>query len=121
MRTLPIPPSPRAALAALVLSAAAAIAQEPAATEVPWDDSLPPGTQAHVDRALAETPRHGEWVDIAIADGTKLNTWVVYPERKDKAGVVLVIHDIRGMSDWIRAVGDQLAQDGFIAVVAAIQ
>jgi carboxymethylenebutenolidase len=52
-----------------------------------------------------------------MADGTRLNTWVVYPERKDKAGVVLVIHDIRGMSDWIRALGDQLAQDGFIAVV----
>jgi carboxymethylenebutenolidase len=106
----------RAALAASVLTAAA-LAQDPAAVEMPWDDALPPGTQAHVERALAETPRHGEWVDIALSDGTKLNTWVVYPERKDKAGVVLVIHDIRGMSDWIRAVGDQLAQDGFIAVV----
>src|SRR6185295_15492351 len=40
-----------------------------------------------------------------------------YPERKDKAGVVLVIHDINGMRDLPRAVGDQLAQDGFIAIV----
>ena len=42
---------------------------------------------------------------------------MVYPERAQKAGVVLVIHDIRGMSDMARAMGDQLAQDGFIAVV----
>ena len=46
-----------------------------------------------------------------------MKTWVVYPERKEKAGVVLVIHDIRGMADWPRALGDQLAQDGFIAIV----
>jgi carboxymethylenebutenolidase len=107
--------------AALALAAAVAVpvrAQDPQpAADVPWNDALPPGTPAHVERALAETPRHGEFADIALPDGGKLNTWVVYPERKDKAGVVLVIHDIRGMSDWIRAVGDQLAQDGFIAVV----
>ncbi len=42
---------------------------------------------------------------------------MVYPERAQKAGVVLVIHDIRGMSDIARAMGDQLAQDGFIAIV----
>ena len=114
--TLVASPS-RAALLALFCSTSLALAQESAPTEVPWDDTLPPGTAAHVTRALAESSRHGEWVDIGMRDGAKLNTWVVYPERKDKAGVVLVIHDIRGMSDWIRAVGDQLAQDGFIAVV----
>jgi carboxymethylenebutenolidase len=109
--------SPSHAALALLCSTCVALAQETATTDVPWDDAVPPGTAAHVERALAESSRHGEWVDIALADGTALNTWVVFPERKDKAGVVLVIHDIRGMSDWIRAVGDQLAQDGFIAVV----
>lgn len=111
------PCSSLAAAAAFVCSFAIAVAQQAKSIEVPFDEKLPPGTPAHVERALADTPRHGEWVDIAMADGTRLITWVVYPERKDKAGVVLVIHDIRGMSDWIRAVGDQLAQDGFIAVV----
>ena len=100
-----------------LLCAASVLAQGGKPADVPWDDTLPPGTPAHVERALADSPRHGEWVDIALADGTKLNTWVVFPERNSKAGVVLVIHDIRGMSDWIRAVGDQLAEDGFIAVV----
>ncbi len=99
------------------LLAAVLGAQQPAPVEVPWDDSLPPGTAAHVERALAESSRHGEYVDIPLPDGGKLNSWVVYPERADKAGVVLVVHDIRGMSDWIRAVADQLAQDGFVAIV----
>ncbi|MCA8965217.1 MAG: dienelactone hydrolase family protein [Planctomycetes bacterium] len=102
-------------LSIMTLSLGVGVAQQ--AVEVPWDDSLPPGTAAHVERALAESSRHGEWVDIDLPGGGKLNTWVVYPERADKAGVVLVIHDIRGMSDWARAVGDQLAQDGFVAVV----
>lgn len=111
-RLLPFP-----AIALILAAAGRAQGRESAAIDVPWNDALPPGTAAHVTRALDESSRHGEFVDIALADGKQLNTWVVYPERADKAGVVLVIHDIRGMSDWIRAVGDQLAQDGFVAVV----
>lgn len=88
-----------------------------AADGVPWNDAVPPGTAEHATRALEESSRHGEWVDIALPDGTMLNSWVVYPERPDPAGVMLVIHDIRGMRDLPRALGDQLAQDGFIAIV----
>lgn len=85
--------------------------------DVPWNDAIPAGTVDHASRALKESPRHGEWVDIKMADGTALKSWVAYPERSTKAGVVIVIHDIRGMADLTRAVGDQLAQDGFIAIV----
>ena len=85
--------------------------------EVPYNDAIPAGTAEHAARALKESPRHGEWADIKMADGVVLKSWVVYPERAQKAGVVLVIHDIRGMSDMARALGDQLAQDGFIAIV----
>jgi len=90
--------------------------QQPAA-EIPWNDKIPAGTAAHATRALAESPRHGEWVDIKLPDGTALKSFVVYPQRPDKSGVVLVIHDINGMRDIPRAVGDQLAEDGFIAIV----
>jgi carboxymethylenebutenolidase len=56
-------------------------------------------------------------MDVAVPGMDKaLRTWVVYPERKDKAGVVIVIHEIFGLTDWIRSVADQLAADGFIAV-----
>lgn len=95
----------------------AAPATPPAQVVVPWNDAIPAGTADHAARALKESPRHQEWVKIKMADGTDLNSFVVYPERADKAGVVIVIHDIRGMADIPRAVGDQLAQDGFIAIV----
>jgi carboxymethylenebutenolidase len=45
-----------------------------------------------------------------------VRAWVVYPERRAKAPVVVVVHEIYGLSPWIRAVADQLAADGFIAV-----
>lgn len=89
----------------------------PAPIDVPYNDAIPAGTMDHAARALRESPRHGEWVDIAMPGGGALKSWVVYPERSTKAGVVLVIHDIFGMRDLPRAVGDQLAQDGFIAIV----
>jgi carboxymethylenebutenolidase len=87
------------------------------AIEVAWDDSIPAGTADHATRQMAETKRKGEWVDIAMKDGTKLHSWVTYPDGTAKAGVVLVIHDIFGLADVTRAVGDQLAQDGFISIV----
>lgn len=76
---------------------------------------LPPGEEEAKAR-LESSSRHGEFVDVPYNDTTKLRTWVVYPERKDKAGVVLLIHEIFGLSDWMRGVADQLAADGFIAV-----
>jgi carboxymethylenebutenolidase len=76
--------------------------------------NLPPSEETAKER-LNTSPRHGEWVTITAA-GTPVHTWVVYPERKTKAPVVVVIHEIFGLSDWIRGVADQLAADGFIAI-----
>ena len=77
---------------------------------------IPPG-EAGAKAALEKSPRHHEWVSIAVpGSDTKLNTFVAYPERKDKAPVVIVIHEVYGLTDWIRAVADQLAGDGFIAI-----
>ena len=75
---------------------------------------LPPSEDAAKDR-LNRSPRHGEFVSVVV-EGTPVRTWIVYPERKDKAPVVVVVHEIFGLSDWIRAVADQLAAEGFIAV-----
>ena len=79
---------------------------------------LPPdGDADNAAKALDASPRHGEWVDIDLPKSDlKIKTWVVYPERKDKAPVVIVIHEIYGMSDWVRGVTDQLAAEGFIAI-----
>lgn len=64
---------------------------------------------------LNNSPRHGEWVDYKSGDRA-LKAFVVYPERKDKAPVVLVIHEIFGLTDWVRGVCDQLAENGVIAI-----
>jgi len=91
-------------------------AQQPAAAARPDNPAIPPDNGGSAAR-LTASPRHGEWVDIKMPAGAPLKSFVVYPERKDKAPVVLVIHDIFGMGDWGRAVGDQLAKEGFIAIV----
>ena len=64
---------------------------------------------------LEKSSRHGEWVDFKSGDRT-IKAFVVYPERKDKAPVVLVIHEIFGLTDWVRGVCDQLAEAGVIAI-----
>lgn len=64
---------------------------------------------------LTDSPRHGEWVTVR-SDADSIRAWVVYPERPDNAPVVVVVHEIFGMSAWVRAVADQLAADGFIAI-----
>src|SRR5205814_9499230 len=79
-------------------------------------DKIPAG-QEDAARAIKESPRHGEWIDVPLAEGQPtLHTWIVYPERKDKAPVVIVIHEIFGMTDWVRAAADALAAQGYIAV-----
>ena len=65
---------------------------------------------------LNNSPRHGEWVDIK-SDERTLKAFVVYPERKDKAPVVLVVHEIFGVTDWVRSLCDELAEAGVIAIV----
>src|SRR5437870_8419082 len=75
---------------------------------------LPPPEDAAKAR-LNGSPRHAELATVDVR-GTPVRVWVVYPERKDAAPAVIVIHEIFGLTDWIRAVADQLAADGFIAV-----
>src|SRR5207247_4910466 len=80
------------------------------------DPNLPPDNDAAKEQ-IAKSPRHAEWVDIKMATGAPINSFVIYPERSTKAPVVIVVHDIGGMSDWIRGIGGQLAKDGVIAIV----
>lgn len=91
-------------------------ATQTAAPAAAVNEKLPPGEEQS-KAALDRSPRHGEWADVKVPGSAQaIRTWVVYPERRDKAPVVIVIHEIYGLSDWIRAVADQLAREGFIAV-----
>lgn len=64
---------------------------------------------------VEKSPRHREWVTVKH-DGRSVETFVVYPESSGKRPVVVVIHEIFGMSDWVQDLADQLAAAGYIAV-----
>jgi carboxymethylenebutenolidase len=79
---------------------------------------LPPSANSAVAR-LAASPRHAEWVKVAWEPGSKdsLMAWIVYPKTSNaKTPVVVVVHEIFGLQTWVRAVADQMAADGFIAI-----
>jgi carboxymethylenebutenolidase len=74
------------------------------------------GAQEWAKENLAKSPRHGEFVTITEPSGRKLQAWVVYPEVKGKAPVVVMIHEIFGLSDWAREMADEVAGAGYIVV-----
>src|SRR5262249_59383801 len=74
----------------------------------------PPGqdwAKARVDKS----PRHQEWVDVKYG-ARVVKSFLVFPEVKNKATAVVVIHEIFGLTDWVRSVADQLAEAGYIAI-----
>jgi carboxymethylenebutenolidase len=75
-----------------------------------------PAGEADAQARLNDSPRHGEWVTYSAEGGDRVDAWVVYPERSDAAPVIVVIHENRGLNDWARAVTDQFAAEGFIAI-----
>lgn len=77
--------------------------------------ALPALAQEWARETLNKSPRHGEWVTIKNGDRS-IQAFVVYPERKDKAPAVVLIHEIYGLTDWVRSVADQLAAKGYIAI-----
>ena len=64
---------------------------------------------------LEKSPRHLEWVKVKQGK-REVSCFIAYPEVKDKATAVVVIHEIFGLSDWVRGVTDQLAEAGYIAI-----
>jgi carboxymethylenebutenolidase len=111
------------AVSAIVVAAGASVsgddaravfAAPPALVSPIQEPALPAGAADAVAR-LDASPRHGEWAVIRSGDDS-IRAFVVYPERSDAAPVVLVVHEIFGLSHWIRAVADQLAAEGFIAI-----
>ena len=99
-----------------------AVSSQPSTAGSTPSTTVAAGTQAltadaeHAMERLNSSPRHGEWATVSRSGTDSIRAWVVYPERKTKAPVVIVIHEIFGLSTWVRAVADQLAADGFIAI-----
>ena len=64
---------------------------------------------------LEKSPRHGEWVKVKQGQ-REVQSFLVFPEVKEKATAVVVIHEIFGLTDWVRSAADQLAEAGYIAI-----
>jgi carboxymethylenebutenolidase len=81
-------------------------------------DNLPAGIFTARTTVL-RSPLKAEWVDVPMPGvyTGKMHTRITYPQGNDKAGIVVVMQHGPGMDDWMRALGDQLSRDGFIALV----
>ena len=106
------------AVAAIQMAAILAVAGTVARGEGPLPASAagqpPSGATSRGD--LAASPRRAELVDVEMpGSATRIPTWVVYPEQS-RAPVVMVVHDLYGLSDWVRSVADAFAAEGFVAV-----
>lgn len=66
-------------------------------------------------KSLSQSPRHQEWIEIKNGDKTIYN-WIVYPESTQKSSVVLLIHENKWLSDWVRNMADQIAAQWYIAI-----
>ncbi len=115
----PSHPLPKRLLPALLALLAVAVAA-PVAAQAGGEGEmahawLPPDAEGAV-AALNASPRHGEWAMVRLENGDSVRSWVVYPERSGPAPVVVVIHEIFGLTSWVRAVADRLAAEGFIAI-----
>lgn len=95
---------------AAVTAAAAAVA--------PVNSALPSPTEAK--RLLNITTRHREWIVVPVSNEMSVLAWVVYPERSDRAQVVMLQGETLEPSDWTRAVSDQLSAEGYLTVVPDI-
>ncbi|HEY2825604.1 MAG TPA: dienelactone hydrolase family protein [Gemmatimonadales bacterium] len=90
----------------------------------PQGDLRLPASNNDAKARLAASPRHAEWVKIAYEPGSKdsLMAWVVYPStNRAKSPVVVVVHEIFGLSTWVRGVADQVAAEGFIAIAPDLE
>ena len=72
-------------------------------------------SQDYAVEQLKDSPRHHEWVDVKSGDRT-VHCFVAYPERSYDVLAVIVIHENRGLTDWVKSFADQLAANGYIAV-----
>jgi carboxymethylenebutenolidase len=71
--------------------------------------------QDPVKERLEKSPRHLEWITVKHGERT-VHAFIAFPEVKEKAPVVVLIHEIFGLSDWMRSMADQLAERGYIAI-----
>lgn len=66
-------------------------------------------------KQLDNSPRHHEWINVSSGN-RQIKCFVAYPEVSKKSTVIIVIHENRGLTDWVRSFADQLAAEGYITI-----
>ena len=102
-------------VAALLLASVSAYAQDSHLAHNAGHNAATAPAQDWAKQRLDKSPRHQEWVQVKNGART-VKAFLVYPEVKNKATAVVVIHENRGLTDWVRSVADQLAEAGYIAI-----
>ena len=64
---------------------------------------------------LNNSPRHHEWVQLEV-NGKTLHSFVAYPEKSTNTQALIVIHENRGLTNWVRSFTDQLAEAGYLTI-----
>lgn len=78
--------------------------------------SMTAGAADPVQSRLEQSPRHHEWMSVKASGQREVRCWVVYPEVDHPVTTVVVIHENRGLTDWVRSLADQVAEAGYLAV-----
>ena len=99
-------------------------ASESRAVDVHSGHAMPPGgsmlpTRDTARNVLNSSGRHPDWLRIP-AGSAEILTWATYPDRIDKAPVLIITEKDKPLSDWMRAVADQASAEGFIALVPEV-
>jgi carboxymethylenebutenolidase len=92
------------AISALILAVCALVLAAPSLSAQDW-----------AKQKLDKSPRHQQWVSIKNGDRT-VQAFIDYPEVSHKAPVILMIHEIFGLTDWVRSMADDLAAQGYIVI-----
>ena len=93
-----------------------AVGQAPAASLSAGKRDDLPASEGAARATLETSPRHSEYMNVM--DRLLIpRTYIVHPPQGGRSALVLVIPDDRGLSDWARAIADQLAREGFTAIV----
>lgn len=105
---------PRGTASTLLLTTvafAAGVLSVTAYTRIAHRDATPAIAESH-----EHATTHGEWVKYANGAGDSIRAYVAYPERRDKAPTVIVIHEIFGLTEWEPTMADRFAGKGYIAI-----
>src|SRR5215470_1181191 len=107
-----------AVMATLLLASWSAYAQDASNAHVHHlteSNTFAPLGQEWAKARVDKSPRHQEWVDVKYGNRA-VKSFLVYPEVKNKATAIVVIHEIFGLTDWVQSLTDQLAEAGYIAI-----